>query len=140
MCLSVSDTRHSAVFSSLLNSREGVSIRCRPICCAAPLPSMSTLMSIDVDLMPEVWPLHPCTNLATEASWSWVAVWEIELVSRRSRRKEVLPDAELFTKGHDYCGIPKGCSPPLQPATSRVKSVRGLSALEGSAVAGSDWG
>jgi len=99
---------------------------------------MSRLMSIDVDLMPEVWPLQPCTNLATEASWSWVAVWEIELVSRRSRRKEVLPGAQGFTKGHDYCGMVKGTLTSSTTRDQQGKVGPRLVCNEGSVVAASD--
>jgi len=53
---------------------------------------------MDAARMYEVWPLHPCTNFATDASWSLLALGEIALVSRSRRRKDVLPDPSAVVR------------------------------------------
>jgi len=90
MCRIVSLRKRSAVVSSL-KSRDGVSMSERPKLWCWPFPSKSMLISIEAVRRWAVWPLDPCTNLATEASWSFVVLDETALVSSRRRRNEVLP-------------------------------------------------
>jgi hypothetical protein len=68
-------------------------------------------------------------NLATKASCSCVTVGEMTLVSNKRRRNEVLP-AQKGCKQRVLgceCQVKERLSPPLQPATSNVNTVRGLS-------------
>ena len=83
--------RNRSAEASSLKSRDGVSMSERPKLCCWPFPSKSMLISIDAVRRWAVCPLDPCTNLATEASWSLVVLDETTLVSSRRRRNEVLP-------------------------------------------------
>jgi len=79
--------------TSSLTSRDGVSVRVREMDCRWPTSGESKSMSNETVRMWEVWPAHPWTNLATDASWSWEVVDAMSLVSRRRRRKAVFPVA-----------------------------------------------
>ena len=75
---------------------------------------------MEVERMKEVWPWEAWRNFAREASWSFVARVERRLVSRRRRRKEVLPDRRVvswWAVKWERINIP-----PLQPATSKLNS------------------
>ena len=104
----VSLRKRSAVASSL-KSKDGVSMSERPKLWYWPFPSKSMLISIDAVRRWAVCPLDPCTNLATEASWSFVVLDETTLVSSRRRRNEVLPIPSSTVKRSTRQRKRKGC-------------------------------
>ena len=92
-------------------------------------PSMSTSMSMVADRMKEVWLPQPCTNFATDASWSLATLGEISQVSRRRRRKLVLPVIR------ERAGViqtrPKRRPPPERAGAHRERTHRHDSQLRG---------